>query len=307
MLFIIISGVLQDLNNEIEKLSNKISNYSVIISSDIGKGTGTIISENYIVSTGLFSFGSEVDVIFKNGKTVKGKIAGFDEFSGITLVEVKTKLTPPEKSVKIQDRSLCIVYGNSLGRLGIIGLGVIESSRNTYNVVIPLNPGNNGSGIFDIDGKLLGILGGVFSSIKEEKGSENNVKFFVQGNIAYIIPNSVIERVVEKIKTYGTIKRGYLGISVEIKDKNIVIKEVVKNSPAENFGLKVGDKILSINGKKVTSPGFLADEISVMESGSIIKLVIIRGITKKEISVLLGEKPTTNFGDDYIIKGYEGQ
>ncbi len=307
MLLIIISGILQDLNNEIERLSSKISNYNVIVSSDFGKGTGTIISENYIVSTGLFEYGAEVDIIFKNGKALKGKIAGFDEFSGITLIEVKTKLNVPEKSGKIQDRTLCIVYGNSLGRLGIIGLGVIESSRNTYNVVVPLNPGNNGSGIYDIDGRLLGILGGVFSSIKEEKGSDNNVKFFVQGNIAYIIPNAVIDKVVEKIKTYGTIKRGYLGISVEYKEKNIVIKEVVKNSPAENFGLKVGDKILSINGKKVTSPGFLAEEISSMESGTIIKLVIIRGITKKEISVLLGEKPTTSFGDDYIIKGYEGQ
>lgn len=307
MLFLLISGVLQDLNNEIEKLSKKISNYSVIVSSEAGKGTGTIISENYIVSTGLFAFGADVEITFKNGKIIIGKIAGFDEFSGITLIEVKTKLVPPEKSSKIQDKSLCIVYGNSLGRLGIIGLAVIETTRNTYNIVVPLNPGNNGSGIYDVDGKLIGILGGAFSSIREEKGPENNIKFFVQGNIGYIIPNAVIDRVVEKIKTFGTIKRGYLGISVEYRDKNVIIKEVVKNSPAENFGLKVGDKILSINGKKITSSGALSEEIAGMESGTIIKLVIIRGITKKEISVLLGEKPTTSFGDDYIIKGYEGQ
>uniref|UniRef100_A0A7C4U725 PDZ domain-containing protein n=1 Tax=candidate division WOR-3 bacterium TaxID=2052148 RepID=A0A7C4U725_UNCW3 len=307
MLFLIFSGVLQDLNNEIDKLTQKISNYVVIVNANAGKGTGTIINENNIITSGIFSFGEEVEIIFKNGKKMKGKITGYDEFSGITLIEVKSKLVPPEKSSRIQERSLCIVYGNSLGRLGTIGIGVIESSKNTYNVIVPLNLGNNGSGVFDIDGKLIGIIGGIFSSLKDEKKGNENIRFFAQGNIAFIIPNNLIERIIEKIKTYGTIKRGYLGISVDYIDKNVVIKEVAKNSPAENFGLKVGDKIISINGRKVTSLDFLIDEISTMESGTIVKLSIIRGFTKREISVILGEKPTSNFGDDYIIKGYENQ
>ena len=84
--------------------------------------------------------------------------------------------------------------------------------------------------------------------------------------------------------------RTFLGVQTEKSEKGLLIKDVVKESPAEKAGLQKDDIIKSFDGKALSEPQDLYDAVTAKKSGDEVKLQIVRSGKSKNVKVTLGEK-----------------
>lgn len=126
----------------------------------------------------------------------------------------------------------------------------------------------------------------------------------------YAIPSPLVKRVVDRIIETGSHKRPGVGIQMgAVEDEEtykillekgiesiVVVKELSDGMPAKDFGVKVGDIIVSINDKPVTVSGDLIENLWNFDPGDIIKLGVYRGddIIYIEIPLVEIPAPTTN-------------
>jgi serine protease Do len=200
-----------------------------------------------------------------------------------------------------------MAIGNPFGvgqtvTLGIVsGLGRGGFAPNAYEDFIQtdaaINPGNSGGALVDADGRLVGIN----TMIMSRSGGFQGVGFAVPVNMA----RSVMEQL---IKT-GKVVRGYLGINIQplapelakefnLPDESsgVLVGGVGPNSAAEKAGVKDGDVILELNGKKVTDPRNLQLLVAQTAPGTQVTLRVLRGergqkASEKTLTARLGELP----------------
>lgn len=290
LLLILLSTYLSKIDQEIVKLEKDISPYVVSLRTDNGNMimTGTVVEKNHIATVGFIGIGQTVHIEDKYGNLSKGEVVGRDPSTGIHLIRVEKdfKISPVRKEVK--QGQVCYVHGNSFGSMGLIGIGFLQSPEGiSFNLSIPLSPGNNGAGVFGAEGKLLGIVGGcVNRSVFPENLFSHNKNFAEAIKINYIL------NTVEQIKRIGVVKRAWLGVTVVNNtplNMGVIVKEVIKDSPAETAGIKKGDIIISVNGNNIPHLERLKEMILIEEPGNTITLKIIRGENKLEIPVTLEE------------------
>ena len=290
LLLILLSTYLSKIDQEIVKLEKDISPYVVSLRTDNGNMimTGTVVEKNHIATVGFIGIGQTVHIEDKYGNLSKGEVVGRDPSTGIHLIRVgkEFKISPFRKEVN--QGQVCYVHGNSFGSMGLVGIGFLQSPEGiSFNLSIPLSPGNNGAAVFGADGKLLGIVGGCVdrSVFPENLFTQNK-------NFAEIIKISYIMNTVEQIKKIGVVKRAWLGVTIVNNtplNMGVIVKEVIKDSPAEKSGIKRGDIIISVNGNNIPHLERLKEMILIEEPGNTITLKIIRGENKLEIPVKLEE------------------
>ena len=83
--------------------------------------------------------------------------------------------------------------------------------------------------------------------------------------------------------------RGFIGVELESKSKELIVKTVLAGSPAEKAGLKVGDRIAEVKGKSLSSSEDLLEAVKKLPEGTALKLSIKRGEETKDIIVELGK------------------
>jgi serine protease Do len=266
-----------------------------IISSD-----GYVVTNNHVVENA-----DSVDVVLNDDQRLKGKIIGKDPKTDLALIKVEPKeeLTPvtwgDSKAARIGDWVVAI--GNPLGLGGTVTAGIISArGRNLrsgpYDDYIqtdaPINRGNSGGPLFDIDGKVIGINTAILSPSGGSIG------------IGFAIPSSLAQGVILQLKEFGTTKRGWLGVQIQtvteeiaeslgLKEaKGALVAGVVDDSPAAAAGFKSGDVILSFNTVDVPEsrrlPRIVADtgvgkevDVSVWREGKNITLQVTLGELEK--------------------------
>ena len=97
-------------------------------------------------------------------------------------------------------------------------------------------------------------------------------------------------------------KRGWLGVFLSEDEDGVTITGVKDGSPADKAGLKEGDKIIEIDGKKVDDSGDLRNTIRQLEPGDSVQVVVMRDNKKKSVNATLGEAPQHFWGGE----GFEG-
>ena len=163
-----------------------------------------------------------------------------------------------------------------------------------------INKGNSGGPMFDIDGKVIGLTSAIYSPNGEKT------------SIGFAIPTSDLLPIVEELKKYGYVRRGWIGISTiatqrEIFDaintrfkSGVIITKIEKNSPADKSNLKVSDIILSYNGKRIKTPRELSLLISSTEIGSEINLNVLRNGKEFLVKVKVDEaKENYKYDEEY--------
>ncbi len=99
------------------------------------------------------------------------------------------------------------------------------------------------------------------------------------------------ERRIEKPAKAAKIGKPWLGASVkEQEDGSLVVQEVAAQGPADQAGVKVGDRIYAVDGTKVSTLDEIAEKISSKKPGDSIVLSLLRDGEKQKITVKLGEK-----------------
>lgn len=87
-------------------------------------------------------------------------------------------------------------------------------------------------------------------------------------------------------------QRGTLGLAVDDSDKGVVVSKVFDNSPAEQIGIKAGDRLLAIDGMKIDNPRVLFKVIFLKKAGEKVTLTYQRGNDKKDVQITLDPMST---------------
>jgi S1-C subfamily serine protease len=149
-------------------------------------------------------------------------------------------------------------------------------------------PTSIGGAVCNSEGAALGIVAGGLSR-----------------SSVLVITRKTIERVAEALATKGRIARGYIGIGLQTvaipqalkkqfgitQDSGIMALSVEENGPAAKAGLMMGDVLISANNHPITGAESLHAVLDPGSVGKQFKVVILRGATRHEIDITIGERP----------------
>ena len=148
-----------------------------------------------------------------------------------------------------------------------------------------INAGNSGGALFNMYGEVIGITNAKYSNNDSTDAAIENIGFAIPINSVRDIIDSIIEK--------GYAEKPYIGVYAETvtsytnynADEGIGIADVVPDTPSERAGLKSGDVIIKINGKKVTDVSELKAYINAAGVGGQLNLTILRDGKEMEIVV----------------------
>jgi serine protease Do len=281
---------------------------------ELGRGTGFIVSANGMIVTNRHLAGdrkAKYTVFLQDETRYDAKILDIDPLNDLTLIKIEAKNLPKlelEKDDSYRIGQTVIAIGNALGRYantatrGILSgvnrsleavnerTGVKEVLEDIMQTDAPINAGNSGGPLLNLDGKVIGINTAI------EKGAQS---------LGFAIPVSEIRKVIDSYGKYASIARPRLGVRYFPITPELVLSEnlihqdgaliksapgvpaVILGSPAQLAGLQPGDIILSINGQKIEGKKTVRRIIQALNVGDRIKLMIARGAETFEASLTL--------------------
>jgi len=277
-----------------------------------GLGSGVIASEDgYIITNNHVVDGAdEIKVQSYDGTEMDAELVGSDPQTDVAVLKVSADNLPAVSfgnSDELRVGEFVLAIGSPFGQnlahsvsFGIVSgkgriIGMAQQTGGYEDFIqtdAAINPGNSGGALINVDGELVGIN----TAIATRSGGNQGVGFAIPINLAKNIMNQLIEK--------GRVSRGYLGIyhggdvdQTMAKalglDQNygVIVGRVDDGTPAEKAGLKEGDVILSLNGKKVSDWLSFRTDIASKRPGSTVTLGIVRDGEEMEIDVTLGELP----------------
>jgi serine protease Do len=273
-----------------------------------GLGSGVIVSpDGYILTANHVVSGAE-EIMVGLGtdlRKYKAKKIGTDPGTDVALLKIDEKNLPGitfADSDKARAGDIVLAVGNPFGlrqtvTMGIIsavgrgGVGIVDY-ENFIQTDAAINMGNSGGALVDIKGELLGINTAIFS----RSGGNQGVGFAIPANLARDVMQSLREK--------GRVVRGYIGASVQTLTPELaeamklkgqltgaLVGEVAPKTPSEKAGMKTGDVITAVNGKKISDPRELRLMIGSMAPGSKAQIQVNREGQTKMFDVQLAEMP----------------
>lgn len=293
---------------------------------DLGSGfifdtTGHIITNNHVISIANGNSGMQIQVTLANGQLYEAKITGVDKTSDLAVIELQN---PPAnlEPVKFTDSSKLVVgdnvmaVGNPLGLDNTATTGIIsaldrpvtastqeEGSGNPFQTQsqpqditvtnalqldASINPGNSGGPLFNAVGEVVGVT----SSIATTSSSSGSI------GLGFAIPSNLTKRIADEIVKNGKSTHVSLGVSIvdgqvkvdDVTRKAAEIKAINDGSPASKAGLKVGDYIVSVDKKVVSSTYSLMGYIRELALGSTVKIGYVRDSKVYQADVVLDQE-----------------
>jgi len=293
---------------KIEDITRTVSPSVVRVEATDGMrkvATGVVIDrDGSVVTTALISpRDEEINIITADGKKVKAEFKGFDTQTQIALIQAKDKSLVPialGKSDDLQPGAWIGVVSRSPENKPAVTQGIVSSVAEELRLNVWVMPGSSGSPVVDGNGRMVGLLRGVFTDeqpllfeFRERQAVGSGYVFSraeaPSSGLAMAIPMEIVRSVESDLKTKGKVERGWLGVSVAERDNRVEIAEVEAKSPAELAKLKEGDVILAIEGKGITSGGALSWEIRSRKPGQDVTIKIERDGKPIDVKVKLGE------------------
>ena len=272
-----------------------------------GAGSGVIISsDGYILTCDHVVSGASNITVTIGDKDYPATIIGEDSTSDIAVIKIEADgLTP----AIVGDNVLAV--GNPLGELGgTVTSGIVSalnrsvsiqssSAVNTMSLIqmdASVSPGNSGGGLFNMNGELVGIVNAKSSSSDAE-------------GLGFAIPINDAIKVAQDLLENGYVTgRPYMGITylavtdaqtaaqLGVNAYGIYVVDVVSGGPADQAGLKAGDRIISIDNTEVAQKTDLGTLMQEHSAGDTLSITIARDGQMQTVSLTLGEKNASNSG-----------
>ena len=286
-----------------------------------GAGSGIIVGKKdgyllVVTNNHVIADAQSLSVGFTDGTSASGMIKGSDNDADLAVVAVKVKDIKAATLKKIKIITLgnsddlkvgeqAIAIGNALGYGQSVTGGYISALNREVQLTdktmtllqtdAAINPGNSGGALLNSKGELIGI---------------NTVKYSsedVEG-MGYAIPINTAKPIIDQLikqKTVDKSEQAYLGISGQTISSDMaaqmdmpqgaLVRQVVRNSPAQKAGISAGDVIISFGGGTVSTMEGLKSKIESKKAGDTVKVVVKRQnqmgtYEKKTISVKLEKK-----------------
>jgi len=267
-------------------------------------GSGVIVSENgYILTNNHVIKGAdEIKVILYDKREFKGKVVGTDSRTDLAVIKINAKTLPVLKlgdSDKLKTGDIVLAIGNPFGLNQTITMGIVSAvGRSNIGLAdfedfiqtdAAINPGNSGGALVNSNAELVGINTAIFSTSGGYMG------------IGFSIPSNMVKTVMDSIIKHGKVIRGWMGVSIQnltpelakslgiSETEGALISGVEKDSPADKAGLKRGDLVVALAGKKVIDSTSLRNMVAAMAPGTKIDVKIVREGKEQTVSMTLGE------------------
>ncbi len=295
----------------------------------IGGGSGFIVTSDGLVVTNRHVVNdpkADYTVILSDGRELKGEVIGKDTLNDLAVIQIKSKDGAQKVSslpvlefgdsdvLRVGQRVLAV--GNALGEYqntvtaGIISAtgrhitasdraGAAESLSGLLQTDAAINPGNSGGPLVNMKGQVIGVNVAIAASAN---------------NIGFAIPFNDVRPVIESVQKHGKVIRPFIGVRYQIltddKAKELQLQgvtdgallvgdegkgefAVIPGGPGDKAGLKKGDVILEVDGKKITQDYSLQHSIRNKNPGDKVTLKVWTSGKTVEKTLTLGETPST--------------
>jgi len=281
-----------------------------------GLGSGVIVSADGTILTNahVIDGADKITVLMSDNKSFDAKLVGTDKPSDLAVLKIEAQNMPylnlgNSDTVRVGDIVLAI--GNPLGigqtvTSGIIsakgrrtGLSDGQSFEDFLQTDAPINRGNSGGALVNLNGELIGINSQILSSPGSGGGNIG---------IGFSIPSNMAKTVMEQLLKDGRVRRGMLGINIQnltddtakaldLKDTaGVLVSNVRPGSAGDKAGLKRGDIITAINSEKTEDSNVLRNKVAGTLPGTEIRLTVARDGSTQELTAVLDEFDSAGAG-----------
>jgi Do/DeqQ family serine protease len=272
-----------------------------------GLGSGVIVSEEGYVLTNfhVVEAADEIEVASNDGRKFKAKVVGTDPESDLAVLRVPAEARLPAMTFATSDSlrvgDIVLAIGNPFGVGQTVTSGIVSAlgrshlGINTFENFIQtdaaVNPGNSGGALIDTNGNLVGINTAIYSQNGGSMG------------IGFAIPVSLARSVMEQIIRTGTVTRGWIGVEVQEitpelaesfrmpSTEGALIAGVMRGSPADKAGIRPGDVLLAIDGRKVKDAENMLELIAGLEPGQTGRITLRRDGRETDVQAMIGKRP----------------
>jgi serine protease Do len=242
----------------------------------------------------------QVTVKLTDKREFPAKVLGKDKATDIAVLKIEAHNLPV---VKIGDANRervgqwAVAIGAPFGFENTATAGIISAKARSLpnegyvqfiQTDVPVNPGNSGGPLFDLNGEVIGINSQIYSG----SGGYQGVSFAIPINLAMEVEQQLVRN--------GKVERGQLGVSIQSVDQSLaqsfglksaegaLVSSVTPGGPGDKAGLQSGDVILKFNGQDVEDAGQLPAMVGAIAPGDTVHLNVWRKGSERDVSVKLG-------------------
>ena len=278
--------------------------------SELGLGTGMIVSENGYILTNWHVAGNKYSncyVTLDNGNVYNGNVTWADSDLDLAIVKISASnlnyiSLGDSDNIKIGEKTYAI--GNPIGVefQSTVTSGIISGVNRTVKIEenneasymedliqtdATINPGNSGGPLINATGEVIGV---------------NSIKIKEAEGIGFAIPINIIKPILESFAVNGSFEEAYLGLFAYDKevipylesnidfDSGIYIAQISVDGPSKTSGLKVGDIITKIDDISINKMSELRNYIYTKKVGDEVSLTILRNKKERVVKIKLGKK-----------------
>jgi len=294
-------------------------NADVVIGKQKAIGSGFVIdASGYIITNAHVVNGAQRVQVALPGSPADGSIAG-SLAARITVIPARiigvardidlallkvdaTNLTalPVANFRNLRQGETVFAFGSPQGLRNSVTHGIVsavarqtdpDSSMVYIQTDAPINPGNSGGPLVNVNGEVVGVNTFILS---ESGGAEG---------LGFAIPCGVVHVVYEQLRKYGHLHRPEIGVQLQTispemaqglklaRNYGVIISDVVPGGPAEAAGVRIGDILLTIDGRNADSLPYVAFHTLSRSAGEKIRFEVLRSTTQIGFDITLKEHP----------------
>ena len=270
-----------------------------------GLGSGVIVTaDGYILTNNhVVEDATTIKVELSDRRVMDAKLIGADPPSDLAVLKVdgaNLPVVPIGDSNAMRVGDIVLAVGNPLGVGQTVTMGIVSAKgratglgNGSYEDFLqtdaPINQGNSGGALVNSNGELIGINSQIMSP------SGGNI------GIGFAVPSLMAKNVMDQLVVNGRVHRGLLGVTVQgvtgdlaaglglAKAEGAIVSDVTANGAADKAGIKVGDVLLTYQGRPVIDSNSLRNEVAATKPGSSVKLEVLRDGKKRELTATVGE------------------
>ncbi|MDQ1420317.1 MAG: serine protease Do [Acidimicrobiaceae bacterium] len=299
----------------VQEVLGKVQDAVVSIRTDIGAGTGMIITSDGQVVTNnhVIDKATKITVtLFNSTEARPATLLGHDATDDVAVLKVDNISGLPTVALGDSSKSIVgddvVAIGNALNLPGgpTVTTGIISAvgrnlpdPRQPQNLIqtdAAINPGNSGGPLVNANGEVVGMNTLVIQSANAQELAQN---------LGFAIPVNNIKPLIPDLAKGISRNPGYLGAGVgdmtpqiaqrvgSSVDTGAFVASVEAGGPAASAGIQANDVIIMFDGKRVAGNSELVTLIRSHQPGDKVDVTYVRGSSTKTTTVTLGSIPTS--------------
>ena len=257
--------------------------------------SGYIVTNNHVIEDS-----DQITVTLNDGSTLPAKIVGRDVKTDLALLKVNPKKPLAAAHFGDSDHARIgdwvIAIGDPFGIGSTVTAGIVSARNRDINAGpyddfiqtdAPINRGNSGGPLFDMDGNVIGINSAIYSPSGGSVG------------IGFSIPSNLAREVIGQLRKYGAARRGWIGVRIQAvteeiaegmglpNDSGALVADVTANGPAAKAGLQKGDVVTGFDNQPVADSRVLPRIVADTPIGKTVNIQVLRRGRKQTLRILV--------------------